>query len=216
MSHSRLFHTVLHCGQLTTMFQFVENFLLSYIAGHSPYVVLHCDYLCCPLFIGPMSKGPIVHRSCVQSSYVQWTLSMGTTAMGPTAMGPIAKSPMAKGPICLIVPHCRQCPTKPYNYLWSSLLSPPQPIPVDWGGSHSLPKAAFGYFWNFLDFLPLNITWREMFKIPQKCLTRIIQHVTRFSWLWSSIYSETVLAFLRLAGLQMVLYKANLSAQKKQ
>ena len=65
MSHSWLFHTVSHCGQLTTMFQFVENFLLSYIAGISPYVVLHCDYPCCPLFIDPMFKGPIVHRSCV-------------------------------------------------------------------------------------------------------------------------------------------------------
>jgi len=121
--------------------------------------------------------------------------------------------------IANIVLHCKQCPTlQTLSYIadivlhWSlsvlknrtttcDPLLHQQPIPVE-GGSHSLPaKPLSDIFETFWISSSSQYVW-EMFKIPQKCLTRIIQHVTRFSWLWASIFWDGVV--LRLAGLQMV------------
>ena len=154
----------------------------------------------CAMFWASIVHWPYLHRSCAHMSHVQCPVSYVHCKHCPTLQ--------AMSYIANFVLHCRHCPTlksqcpeKPYNYLWSA--SPPA-ANTSWRGSHSLPaKPLSDIFETFWISSSSQYVW-EMFKIPQKCLTRIIQHVTRFSWLWASIYSETVLAFLRLAGLQMV------------
>ena len=143
-----------------------------------------------PLYIGHICTGhvPICPMSSVQCPmYIANIVLHCKQCPTLQAMSYIAN----------FVLHCRHCPTlksqcpeKPYNYLWSA--SPPA-ANTSWRGSHSLPaKPLSDIFETFWISSSSQYVW-EMFKIPQKCLTRIIQHVTRFSWLWASIYSETAL-----------------------
>ena len=167
---------------------------------------------CCAMCWASIVHWPYLHRSCAHMSHVQCPVSYVHCKHCPTLQ--------AMSYIANFVLHCRHCPTLKSQcpektvQLLVIRFSTSSQYQLK-GVSFTSCKAAFGYFWNFLDFFLLSICVRNVqnsTKMPYKDYStrnKIFLAVSKYIF-WDGV------GFLRLAGLQMVLYKANLSAQKKQ